>query len=269
MDANCCIVRDRLPAGWPALVLGIWLGAGCVAEPELLPAPQATLAPGTTDVALANVAGVAIWADGRVWDGDPLSLPQVLTPVRVGLDNHSGHTLRIAYRSFTLVGDSGFHYAALPPFSIHGEVSEVTRASVPAVLASTAAEPANPPVARPPPPRPARVVPVHPRYPPRGFHVAYPYRVYYPGFGWWPHPWAWDPLYYGYWYAYWPRPLPSQDMLERALPEGVLDDGGSMSGYLYFQRVTRESKVRLEVELRDAADNEIVGTAALPFVVSR
>lgn len=58
-------------------------------------------------------------------------------------------------------------------------------------------------------------------------------------------------------------------MLQRALPEGALDDGGVVSGYVYFQNVNREPTVQLQLQLHDAADGAAMGAASLPFAVQR
>jgi hypothetical protein len=60
---------------------------------------------------------------------------------------------------------------------------------------------------------------------------------------------VWDgPLPYGpsiYSVFWWRASVPTASMLDRALPEGVLENGGTASGYLYFQKVrTREGEVQ-------------------------
>jgi len=175
----------------------------------------------------------------------------VLTPVRVTLENHSGHPVRVAYRHFTLLGGSGFRYAALPPFSLQTAVGV---ADSPVGLVHVAY------------PTRAAVV-VRPRFEARHFWVARPYVHYYVGLTPWPYPWYWDPLYHDRWYAAWPSQLPTRDMLERALPEGVVEDGGSVSGFVYFQHTKQESSVQLQFELLDARTDAHLGTASLPFLV--
>ncbi len=62
--------------------------------------------------------------------------------------------------------------------------------------------------------------------------------------------------------------LPSREMMERALPEGVVDSGGRVSGFLYFQHVDRrEAQVSLEMKLVDAKTGESLGHLTIPFVV--
>lgn len=53
----------------------------------------------------------------------------------------------------------------------------------------------------------------------------------------------WDPLYYGNYGSSWARiPLPSQKMINEALPEGVLNHNGELEGFLYFQPVDPDDR---------------------------
>jgi hypothetical protein len=59
-------------------------------------------------------------------------------------------------------------------------------------------------------------------------------------------------------------------MLEQALPEGTLQDGGTVSGFLYFQGVAeREKLATLKAQLVDARTGEPFGELSIPFQVSR
>jgi len=66
------------------------------------------------------------------------------------------------------------------------------------------------------------------------FELAPGYSDYYPSV----RPCA-DPYYYGYYYPRWRSiNLPTDGMLRRALPEGILNSGGRLDGYLYFEELT-------------------------------
>ena len=224
--------------------------SACIVVPRLVPA---TPTGADAELAFTEVAGVRLWAGGR-WDGVPVRLPEMVTPIKLVIENHSGHPVRVSYRDCTLVGTSGFRYAALPPFPLRQAVGRV---GDPGTIVLADYHPAQPV-------HPAR--PVKPRYPHRHFHVAPPYVHVLPGLVVWSHLWAWDMMYASMW-ARWPVELPTVDMQEQALPEGVLDDGGVITGFLYFQRATNETALRLEVQLVDAETEAPLGTAALPFVV--
>jgi len=228
-----------------------FIGLGCAAQPILAPAPEATRPTGQRDVGVVDVAGVRLWASGEPWRGVPSTLPRLLTPVRVTVQNHSGHPVRVAYRDFSLLGERGFRYSALPPFSLQGQA--IGQAGAPGAIVPAAYHP--------------RTV-VRPRFSSERFWVASPYLGFYPGFHAWPYGWEVDP-FYDRWYGSWPTPLPSQDMLEQALPEGVIEDGGQVSGFVYFQRTSDEDRVRLQFDVQDARSGEALGTGSVPFVVLR
>jgi hypothetical protein len=91
---------------------------------------------------------------------------------------------------------------------------------------------------------------VGPRYG-GGFHGHPYYRGYYGGYGYWGgyygyySPWpffyAWPPYYGPYVYYWGPRYYPaepSEAVMQRGLPEGVLRAGGTVSGYVYFQHAS-------------------------------
>ena len=237
-----------------------WLLAACVVftgcSSVIVPAEGVARSPQDRDYAFTEVSGVRVWASGNEWDGLPAELPSVLTPIAVTLENRSGFKVRVTTRDFSLVGSSGFRYAALPPLA--GEPrSEADR---PFQVMTVDYHPAVP-VRRPP----YRNAPA-----PQRFWIARPHVHVYPGFPVWPHPWRWwDPAYQQRWYSRWPGSLPSEDMLERALPDGVLEDGGRISGFVYFQHLERERSAVLELSLHDAETGNDLGTARVPFDIRR
>jgi hypothetical protein len=59
-------------------------------------------------------------------------------------------------------------------------------------------------------------------------------------------------------------------MLAEALPEGVVQEGGKVSGFLYFEGVAnRESRVEFVMNLVDASNGENFGQVSIPFAVSK
>jgi hypothetical protein len=128
--------------------------------------------------------------------------------------------------------------------------------------------------------------PLHPRFRHDHFYVAPYYGYYYPGWPTWP---GWNepgnyPLAYGDQYGdddsepyVTPAPgepsasFPTDDMLAAALPEGVLQVGGSVEGFLYFQRVDEPTgAVQLQIALVDASIGQPFGDIAVPLqLVSR
>ena len=223
-----------------AALLSVFALGACAHQKVLEPAAGAALAPGHKDVAEASAAGVTIQVTGDAWNGDPQNLGTLFTPVRVTLENHSGKTLRVSYRDFTLAGGSGFNYAAIPPMKAKGTLSAREAPSSPSLRLAA--------------------------WEHRGFYIAPHFSYLYPGLEPWPGRFGYDPLYYDSFYSRWPERLPTQDMLSEALPEGAVQDGGSVSGFVYFQSVTgRESAVQFKMNLVDANGGQTFGALAVPF----
>ena len=241
---------------WPALA-ALLLAAGCLSETKLQPLPATpTTAAGR---AVAEAHGVRLVAEPNVWKGRPSHLESLVTTVRVRLENQSGRPLHISYEHFELVGGSRFSYAALSPFEVQREELAVGGSG--------------------------------PYWPSFGVGLG-GYWGGRPGLGypWSPLPWDdpfyhppfhrpfWDPWWGSYYgpfyppYGYYPprtvEALPTRDMLRRALPEGSLEDGGTVSVFLYFQDVgERETRVTLQARLVDARTGQPFGTLSIPFRV--
>ncbi|MFL5344860.1 MAG: hypothetical protein ACJ8AT_08700 [Hyalangium sp.] len=193
---------------------------------------------------MAEAQGVRLIADGAAWKGHPSDLERRLTPVEVQLENHSGRTLSIRASSFDLLGGSRFQYAALEPMKLKD-----TAEAQPRCIAD---------------------------YTPGYWSLG-------AGWAWGPGPWGhygypgWSsPFYYPFHdpfygptpYVRCDEPLPTRDMMQRALPEGTLANGGTISGFLYFQGVgERERQVNLQARLVDATTGGPIGQLSIPFQV--
>jgi hypothetical protein len=222
------------------LLLGLVLPPfffGCASHTALVPAPGAEVSESYANYATASAGGVEILVNGNTWPGRE-EVRTEITPVRVIVRNRSGVPVRIGYDSFELIDSVRNQYAALPPFSIDETISE--------------------PVAR--------------YYPARGYYSAGYYSPFYPGFGpFWGDPFPYSSSYYDRHYGYWREiELPTEEMLELALNEGVLEDGGEVTGFLYFEKVDPETRqVRFKAELSNAGEEgaEPVATVSIPFAV--
>jgi len=155
----------------------------------------------------------------------------VLAPVRVTLDNKGTHRVRIAYGDFTLGGPSGFRLAALPP---HQVAADNASAVQPGAFG-----------------RRYVLVPWASRFYDGERQGAYPVET----------------GYYGRYYVASPATLPDQDVLRRALPEGVLEPGGEASGFLYFADQPKGTPLTFLVSLVDADLGQSIGTVSIPLVV--
>ncbi|QBQ54018.1 hypothetical protein [Nitrosococcus wardiae] len=225
------------------------LVAGCATmadlEPtaDLQPAPAANEMARLEEAAVDRVKGVCIIAQAHQWPG-PQPIRNEVTPVRVVIDHHSKMPLRLSYNEFALVAADGMRYAALPLYQIEGSVLEF-------VLVDDYTPIANPDFIY------------------DSFTVAPLYGPIYPTLTTYPSVFAYDPFYYDSYSTYWVAiPLPTAEMFERALPEGVLEAGGHLEGYLYFERVPDEqSRVTFRADLVNAKNNHFFGEVRIPFLV--
>ena len=67
-------------------------------------------------------------------------------------------------------------------------------------------------------------------------------------------------------YRRWGRDRPS-DIVQMGMPEGVLGDGGIISGFLYFERPAHEDGVTFEAEFDSSEGQATVASVKIPFRV--
>jgi hypothetical protein len=214
------------------LVAGALLAAGCASR--LTPAPVTNEVTGRGEGAMVVSKGVHVTARAQAWQGTPQALHEQVTPMLVTISNQSGVPIRVAYNQFRLVSDSGRRYSAIPPFQIDGQVKTTIGL---------------------------------PHYPAAGFGYAPYLEPYY----------ASVPIYpfepnIGYWHRYGTIMrtvnLPTEDMLQKALPEGVLQPGGRVRGFLYFEGVGSDvERVQLRADFRNPRTGNNVTRISIPFVV--
>jgi hypothetical protein len=225
----------------PVAVLAI---GGCASRTDIEPAETAQKAPGLAEAAVSQVAGVRITARAPdQWPGQAKIMDQV-EPMKVTIENGGDQPIQIQYPEFQLVGPQGEVFSALPPFRIGG--------------------PAESPVLE------GRYAPLTaPDIAFDGFGIAPVYAPIYPGVPVAPTPFLADPVYYGRTYGVLAeRNLPTPEMLSRALPEGILQPGGKLEGYLYFEKVGEGvPSVIFRADLVGAGQGERLGTLSIPFSV--
>ena len=216
------LLRGQRSSARILVVAVVASAGGCGAsQPELLPASGYTSRAGKKSLAVESRGGVTVTGDGSVWHRSPANLPDEVTPVWVTVHNTTGQPVRVQYDEFSLKGPSGDRHAALAPY---------------APLES--------------PPTAAYEVPDGGYF--EGFEIA-PYLA--PSYPWLP---VWEgPLPHGpsdQSVAALPG-LPTAPMVDRALPEGVLENDGTASGFLYFQKLpAKKGEVRLEAVFQEPAE---------------
>jgi hypothetical protein len=225
-------MRSRSLALLAALALG---GLSC-AEGKLLPAASAHVIPGAPETATAERGGVRVSADGDDWSASPADLPERLTPVKVRILNHSGAPVLIEYRQFALIGARGHVYRAIPPIPLeHPPGSDGT---------------------------------IEPVYAASNFFVGPRFHDVYPTLAAWSQPLDRDGDTSAERYQLWGPDLPTRAIRRMGLPEGVLADGGEISGFLYFENATkRESRLTFRADIDGAQDGDQLTKIELPFRV--
>jgi len=220
--------------GLTVLLWAAWMGCAGP-EAQLTPAPS-QLSEGGMPV---NAAGGVELTTDPLWPGNP-QVPGRVTPLKVIIRNRSGVPVYVRYSDFQISGASNRRYAALPPFDLQGTIAE--RAG--------------------------------PLFDQRRFYYSPHLRFLRPQ---WSDPYYEDEFYQGKYFGEWqaagvPRAveLPTPEMLALALPAGVVEDGGEVTGFLYFQKIDpREGHVQLRYTMVNARTGRAFGTIGVPFVVAR
>lgn len=231
----------KLASLWTAIAAVVAL-SGC-ASASLKPAPAAQQPGAEETVAVGRAEEVKLVVETDAWSSYPQSLDKRLTPLRATIVNSSDRPIEVRYEHFALSGFDGVTYHPLPPINIKGSVTQMSRYPVFA-------------------PRFA-----YHRYVVAPFYYPY-YDPYFLSHGWAYR--AWDPLYYQRYYPRWSVDLPTQDMIELAIPEGVIEPKGQVSGFLYFPELDaaeRGDRVTLTARLVDAQQNQQLGRITIPFMM--
>jgi hypothetical protein len=212
---------------------------GC--RTDLVPAPSAVTSPVLDDAAVDAVNGVRLVAQQDEWPG-PFPIDEEITPIHVIVYNDAGAPMRIRYDAFALVASDGRRFSAIPPFDVGGGVYEGV--TVP-----------------------------NPYFAYEHFALAPHYSAVYDGVPLYDAAFPYDPYYYDAYYgAYDIRlaevKLPTREMLQRALPEGVLSRNGRLDGYLYFQRIPDDvRRVTFRADIVRADTGVAHGEIRIPFDV--
>jgi hypothetical protein len=246
------------------------LAAGCSSHRAyLVPAPTANLTNGG-HAATATVMGVTMTVTPNDWDGKPGDLSAKVTPLKVRIENHSNDPIRLAYEDFHLETPEGERLPALPPSEITGVayIGQNQAAGAHLVEAAWQRRGGGPGRGRIPGSRPVRIV-VRPAFGFRYFYYAPYWNYAYPGLTPWPYAWAPNIGYYSTYYPYMRAVhLPTQSMLQKGLPEGVIGAGGYVEGFLYFRRVSPDlHNVDFVGDLQNANTGNRIATIQIPFRV--
>jgi hypothetical protein len=230
------VVVRRWAVGLLGLAMAGGAVAGCAYQEGLVPAPSAAVVPGSPRVAYDKGGQVGLWVDGDAWRGYPRDLESVMTPIWVTIQNRGQQPVRVMYKDLALEYPSGMQVNPLPPFQMR-------------TVGPTRYEPIR--------------VSSFDYY---GFYPSYGW--YYPGLSPWYGSMANDSFFLDTYYARWPVPLPTEDMLRGALPEGVLQPGGAVSGFVYFADVPKKASgvFTFRARLPHEPDDKSVAAVDVPLV---
>jgi hypothetical protein len=179
----------------------------------------------------ASAGDVELSARANAWSGWPAELPRLVTPVRVRIANRGEVPVRVDTTTFALRLPGGGRLAAVLPADVHGVAAEPAPAALP--QAGAALGPTREQSGR-------GWALNEPAADPRADPAQEPDRTW---------------------------PLPSADMLQQALPEGVLAPGREITGFVYFQRAPRDSAAAtLTWPVVDTL-GETLGVAAVPLTL--
>ena len=218
----------------PVMVGAFFCVAGC-GHGHLVPADAAKLVPGTDAAAYTVVDGVRCTAESSAWEGRPGDLPSSVAPMKVRIRNDSDRPVRVRYQDFALLGSSGRRYHPLPLVPRQHETG----------------------------------VTIDPLYAADKFFVAPLLHDVYPDLPAWSKPLPRDEALYDEAYARWGAVRPDRHVLREGMPEGMLEAGGSVTGFLYFESpVPHEGHAVFQAELERGGDSAgQITTIEIPFRV--
>lgn len=188
---------------------------------------------------MATESQVRVIAQAREWPG-PARIAEVVTPLRIIVENGSLKALQIRYSSFKLTALSGENYRVIPPRRVIGVVDTEEY--------------------------------IRPGFTYSRFYTAPYFNKYYSGVPTYSGEFSIDAPYHERYDGYWDGRaiLPTPEMIARALPEGVLYPGGRLDGYVYFE-VPQQPKgtgIDLQVDLKTTdGRHEPFVSLRLPFVM--
>jgi hypothetical protein len=219
----------RLSYAWLIILLSV---AGCAHSGDLVPALGAKQLAGERGTVVASDAGVRVIVRPGAWDENPPNLADAALPLHVTIENRSAHPLALRHSTLKLRGPA-LDYAPL-------DAQQLVKKTVlvkedPLILPRTGAEP----LTHIPHPLRSLSVKANPEAPP-----------------------------YERYYAEHTVALPTLDMIDRALPQRVLQPGERASGFLYFEPLRPEvHRARFTYDLIDARSALTFGHIEADFVV--
>ncbi len=190
----------------------------------------------------AQKVKVTVTADA--WKGDS-TIENYVTPLKFSVENNNEQPIKITYENIDLINKKDNDvYSALPVYKVTGEAENAKLADNYEVVVDAKVK--------------HKEFFVYPLY--TGVYTDLPTTDY---------PFYEDSAFYSEYYNVWDDTgLPTPEMRKEALPEGILAQGGSLSGFIFFQKVDPDLKqVTLSMDIVNAETNKVFGKIEIPFWV--
>jgi hypothetical protein len=203
----------------------------------LAPASSARVVADAPTAAFSVAEGIRCSANVGAWNGREGELPRFVVPVKVRIKNDSGKPIRVLYEEFALLGKKGRSYRPIPVLPIDDQARKA-------------------------------VQPMSPMYASTGFFVAPRFHDVYATLDPWSVPLQRDEARYGELFSRWGKHPPDRQTLREALPEGVLENGGILTGFLFFESpLDREDRVTFQADFDAGDGQQKVASIEIPFRV--
>lgn len=224
----------QLSSGLIGLIAVASLSASGCGHGALVPAASAQVIAGAPKAAYSENDGVGCSADVGAWPERARQPPDEVVPVKVRIRNKSGQAIRLLADDFVLVGKSGHRYRPIPVLPVAG----------------------------------GSLSPVNPIYGSTKFYVAPRFHDAYPTLEPWSARLSRDEAAYERQFRRWGKQRPTTEMIRMALPEGVLADGGLISGFVYFESpLDEEDRVTFQADFEQGEGSGTVASVEIPFRV--
>lgn len=186
-----------------------------------------------------NHGVVVVPKDLDEWSG-PARITSNLSALELSIQNRGAAPVLLAYNRISLRGSDGQVFRALPLFHVQRSAAGTAELKDPIDVRNL-------------------------QYETTGFKLAPVYRKAYPKLPVAAEPVGLDPAYYELYSYYTGKPMPTTGMRRRGLPEGIIEPGGQVKGYLFFEEVPRSAKpVSLHYDLVSPGSGQHIATISIP-----
>ena len=203
----------------------------------LVPASSASVVPNAPTAAYSVAEGVRCSANVGAWNGREDEIPSFVVPGQGSDQERQRGPIPRAYEDFALVGRKGRSYRPVPVLPMDADARK-------------------------------RIPKLAPIYAASKFFVAPGFHDVYATLEPWTAPLERDDELYERLFRRWGKQPPALDVLRVALPEGVLDDGGVVTGYLFFESpLDKEDRVTFEATFGGGDGRPTVASIEIPFKI--